>query len=348
MILMAGKKLDVDRIKNYYSRVNSSNDEDYLAESFHDADLQDQLMYLLSAQWNELGKETDLPKKNLQKTLDKIHHNINLRRSVREQGRVFQMQKWFLRIAAIFLLPLAIYFGNQQFKASRWHKNSWAEIAAPAWTRTQFTLPDGTEGWLNSNSKIKYNLYNPRKVELIGEAFFDVKKNRNKTFSVTSNNVKILVLGTRFNVAAYENEKITEVVLAEGKVLFEDKTSGKKYEMSPEQLLAYNTENNTFRVYKVEPDKYLSWTEGKLVFRNDPIEAIARKLARSYNVEVEVVDKAYISDLRLRATFIDEKLEDVLKLLKLSLPVEYEIIDRKKDINGTYNKEKVIIFPRKR
>jgi ferric-dicitrate binding protein FerR (iron transport regulator) len=94
----------------------------------------------------------------------------------------------------------------------------------------------------------------------------------------------------------------------------------------------------------VHPHKYLSWTEGKLVFRNDPLDVIARRLERWYNIDV-VVDFISHEDLRLRATFIDENLDQVLNLLKRSLHVSYKIENGYIQTDGVFRKTKVIISP---
>jgi ferric-dicitrate binding protein FerR (iron transport regulator) len=76
---------------------------------------------------------------------------------------------------------------------------------------------------------------------------------------------------------------------------------------------------------KVQSEKYLVWTEGKLVFRNDPIDVIARRIGRWYNVDVEIQGNNY-TDIRLRATFVDENLEEVLYFIKRALPIDYKIL----------------------
>ena len=226
-------------------------------------------------------------------------------------------------------------------------KGTWVEIKAPAWTRAQFSLPDGTTGWLNSNSSIKYNgnFIADRQVTLKGEAFFDVFKDKKRPFIVNTNEVFVKVLGTRFNIASYENEKNIEVVLEEGKLVFNCKEMNKSYIMNPNDLVIYDKTLKDFSIEIVQPQKYLSWTEGKLVFRNDPLDVIARRLERWYNIDVEV-NVAYTEDIRLRATFIDESLEEVLSLLKRSLPINYRIENRNLKPDDIYAKKKVIITRR--
>ena len=112
--------------------------------------------------------------------------------------------------------------------------------------------------------------------------------------------------------------------------------------MKPNDLIVYDKTLKDFSTEEVEPQKYLSWTEGKLVFRNDPLDVIARRLGRWYNIDVEV-NGCLAEDIRLRATFVDESLEQVLYFLKRSLPITYRIENRNLKPDETYAKKKVII-----
>jgi ferric-dicitrate binding protein FerR (iron transport regulator) len=221
---------------------------------------------------------------------------------------------------------------------------AWIEITAPAWTRAKFSLPDGTTGWLNSNSSLKYNMdFNKtRQISLNGEAYFDVYRDNKRTFLVNTGDINVKVLGTKFNIASYENENNVEVVLEEGKIQFFDKMMQKSYTMNPNNLLVYDKNILDFTVTSVEPQKYSSWTEGKLVFRNDPLDVIARRLERWYNIDIEI-DGSIDQGPRLRATFLDETLEEVLGLLSRSLQIDYRIEDRILESDETYAKKKIIM-----
>ena len=167
----------------------------------------------------------------------------------------------------------------------------------------------------------------------------------NFTLWTDTNEVILKVLGTRFNIASYENEKNVEVVLEEGRLVFNDVEMKEFFTMKPNDLVVYDKTLKNFSTNVVEPHKYLSWTEGKLVFRNDPLDVIARRLERWYNIDVEI-RVPVPEDFRLRATFIDEGLEDALELLKRSLPIDYVIENRGLKPDETYAKKKVIISSR--
>ncbi len=338
---------DGEKINHFYNGEYSDKDETYIDEVFCDNSKEKELKSLLSKQFDVLSSEVYADEKNLDHILYRIHYDINTRLFERKLLSFDNIVKWMLRVAGVIILPLAIFIGIQTFKESSLKKQTWVEIKAPAWTRAQFSLPDGTTGWLNSNSSVKYNgnFNTDRKVSLRGEAFFDVYKDKKRPFKVNTNEVIVTVLGTRFNISSYENEQNVEVVLEEGKLIFSDKEMKKTYTMNPNDLVIYDKTLRDFSMEVVEPQKYLSWTEGKLVFRNDPLDVIARRLERWYNIDVEV-NVNINEDLRLRATFIGEGLEEVLDLLKHSLPIDYKIVKGDLKADDTYSKTKVIILPR--
>jgi transmembrane sensor len=342
---MADIEFDSEKIIRYFSGKYSDDDALYINEVFCDKNKERELKRFLSKQFDGILAENDIDKKNLDHILYKIHYDINTRLSSQKSSSFDIVAKWTLRIAAIAMLPLLVFLGVQTYREGNLKKEAWVEINAPAWTRAQFSLPDGTTGWLNSNSSIKYkgNFIADRKITLKGEAFFDVFKDKKRPFNVNTNEVLVTVLGTRFNIASYDNEKTVEVVLEEGKLVFNDKEMKESYTMKPNDLVIYNKTLKNYSTEVVQPRKYLSWTEGKLVFRNDPLDIIARRMERWYNIDVEI-DENLSDDLRLRATFIDESLEEVLDLLKRSLPIDYKIENGILQTDGTYRKTKVTIF----
>jgi ferric-dicitrate binding protein FerR (iron transport regulator) len=162
---------------------------------------------------------------------------------------------------------------------------------------------------------------------------------------VSTGDIIVKAVGTSFNIASYDNENNIEVVLKEGMIIFSDKDMKKSRIMEPNDLITYDKTLNDFSTEIVETHKYLSWTEGKLVFRNDPLDVIARRLERWYNIDVEV-QGSFTGSLRLRATFINDGLEEVLGLLKHSLPINYKIEYGNLNSDDTYSKTKVIILPK--
>lgn len=319
-------------------------DQEYISRIFDNKRYKKRLLKLLSRQFDEMKEDEMTPNENLEQILSRINYRIRSKAIEKARSSLNEYLIWGSRIAVILLIPLLIFFTYRNVKIEKLNNTSWIEINAPAWTRIQFNLPDGTKGWLNSNSKLSYrgNFSTNRQVTLDGEAFFDVKKNPAKPFTVNVDDIQLRVLGTRFNILSYKNENNIEVVLEEGSLLFNDPKSKKHYTMVPNDLITYDKTRMDFSAKPVQAQKYLSWKEGKLVFRNDPLDVIARRLGRWYNVDVEV--NAEVSqELSLFATFTDENLEQVLELLKQSLPIDYTIENGNLNSDSTYTKKKVII-----
>ncbi|MGQ1787156.1 MULTISPECIES: FecR family protein [unclassified Saccharicrinis] len=297
----------------------------------------------LSDDWKALSESEQVPYQKLPFILNQIHHTIRLN----EDSKLNKVKWWntFQRVAAILIMPLLIAFLSYYFiQSGSKGIDSYAEIQCPMGVRTKFQLPDGTTGFLNSGSTLTYPVVfaNTRKVKLVGEAYFDVVRNTKKPFIVNTPNQKTKVLGTQFNVVAYENGSIEEIILLEGKVEVYSHQGEKLETLQPNQKLVIDTNTKLYNKYQVEANQYISWTEGKLAFRNENMQQVADRLSRWYNIDIEIRDPELLK-YAFRATFIDEPVEQVLKLLALTAPISYKEQAREKKSNGIYKKRKVII-----
>lgn len=298
---------------------------------------------ILLNEWN-LQLESNLSSnRDLTPILDKIHHRIHLN----ETNKVIRYNWWqtFQRIAAILIFPVLVsflvYFYSQNNSKST---NSYAEIECPMGVRTKFQLPDGSTGYLNSGSRLKYPVQfkEERKVELSGEAFFDVVPHARLPFHVNTRNLDIKVLGTTFNVIAYEDEQIEEVVLQSGKVDIFSQSGNPLTALSYNQRMTLDIKKRTFTKQRVVAAQYTSWKDGKLVFRNENMQQVARRLSRWYNAEM-VVDDRMLEDYTFHATFIEEPLDEVLKLLSITTPISYKEDNRESNAEGVFQKRKITL-----
>ncbi|MDD2303333.1 MAG: DUF4974 domain-containing protein [Prolixibacteraceae bacterium] len=281
---------------------------------------------------------------DLKPVLDQVHHRIRLNETHKPAG--IHWVQAFQRVAAILIFPLlfsflAYFHFQDKFSAS---SVSYAEIQCPMGVRTKFQLPDGSTGYLNSGSSLKYPVQfnGERKVELIGEAFFDVVHNAKIPFHVNTKNLDIKVLGTTFNVIANEDEQSEEIVLQTGKVNVSAKSGEMLAEMKPNEQLTLNIEKQTVSKTEVEASQYSTWKEGKLVFRNENMQQVARRLSRWYNADV-VVDDRMLDTYTFHATFADEPLDEVLKLLSITTPLSYKEEKRTSDQEGVFQKRKIVL-----
>jgi len=231
-------------------------------------------------------------------------------------------------------------------------KSMYTKLYAPYGSRIRFELPDGSNGWLNSGSSLKYPVRftgKTRKVFLQGEGFFNVEHNPEKPFIVQTKDTKVTALGTSFNVQAYcGNER--EVTLLKGIVVVERKDAGNTYKellhMKPGQHVKINVKTGGVVTNSKDPEKYVSWKDGILMFRNDPLSRVVKEMELFYNVNIEIMDpKLY--QYHFHATFEDETLFEALRLLKISSGIEYKICKREKNDDGTFKKRKVKLYAEK-
>jgi len=160
-------------------------------------------------------------------------------------------------------------------------------ISTPRGGQYQLILPDGSKVWLNSASSLKFPsaFYGKeRRVELTGEGYFEVAKNANMPFSVTVNQMKIAVLGTHFNIMAYDDEKTMNTTLLEGSVTVSD--AGMEKKLLPGQQAIVNIATQKVSVGQADISKAIAWKNGLFEFDNTDLSTIMRQLARWYDIEV--------------------------------------------------------------
>jgi len=202
-------------------------------------------------------------------------------------------------------------------------------IETPKGCQYQIVLPDQTKVWLNASSSLTYPVKfkgGQREVNLLGEGYFEVAHNKKIPFKVTSPSNVVEVLGTHFNVNAYNNEPNARVTLLEGSVRVENHNK-LKHILSPGQQAVIAGSNIT--VNNVDTELAVAWKDGNFFFDDMPIFEIMRQISRWYNVE-EVVYKGDLSAIRLGGSISRTKsLQEVLKLLEVTELVHFTINERR-------------------
>lgn len=204
------------------------------------------------------------------------------------------------------------------------------EFWNPAGNRSCIVLPDSTRVWLNSGSRLKVQGdfgRGSRKVELSGEAFFDVTKNKRLPFEVNAPGLDIRVKGTRFNVAAYPDSGVTEAVLVEGaiEVTGKDAAAGERLDMKPSQRLRVERQSGDLRITDgVNTEPYTAWKDEKLIFEGTPMAEVMKRLERWFNVTITLEDPA-LEGYVFTGTFEKLSLERILYFIARSSPITYRI-----------------------
>lgn len=244
--------------------------------------------------------------------------------------RIFQE---FLKIAAV--LVVAILVTRYVIFAESGPENPvvMQSVYVPAGQRAQITLVDGTKVWLNAKTKFTFPNYfseNVRNVTLDGEGFFDVTPNKNRPFTVKTDNYDIKVLGTKFNVLAYSGKGIFETSLLEGSVEVMESGLPKGIFINPNER-AYQEKNQLVKSQILHKNHFL-WKDGIISFNNETFTDMANKLELYFDIKIDIKNDK-ILNYRCTGKFrTKEGVEHILKVLQLSNRFSFNIDDKLNEI----------------
>lgn len=235
------------------------------------------------------------------------------------------LMMYWSKIAAIILLPLLILSTYLFFQPKYQYSSAvYQEIYVPYGNRSKIDLPDGSIAFLNAGSSLKFPMTfsNERIISLVGEGYFEVHSDSEHPFIVKTGCAEVKATGTMFNVEAYKNQPLA-VTMMEGKVevFFEKRQSYLK--LRPGEHMEYNEEEQTFRVTQTSPYKWCAWKDGKMIFRNDSLAFLYKKLGNMFNVNFVIKDKELAAHL-YHGSFSEESLSTILELLELTAPLTHK------------------------
>lgn len=210
------------------------------------------------------------------------------------------------------------------------------QLIIPYGKTSEVLLPDGTNVFLNAGSRLVYPenfTGDTREVLLFGEAFFEVKHDQNHPFIVLVGDMRIKVLGTRFNVSAYPADNVIETVLAEGKVNIEKADAGffdVATELVPDQMASFDRITKTTKVKTVDTDNYTLWTSGALKFESTDLNRILKRVERFYNIRFHFSDPL-LGGLRISGKLeLNEDKEEICQ--RLALVASVKILKKGNDL----------------
>ncbi|WP_411029284.1 FecR family protein [Spongiimicrobium sp. 3-5] len=204
-------------------------------------------------------------------------------------------------------------------------------LTVPRGGEFHIKLSDGTEVWLNSDSKLKYPVVfdtSSRRVELLyGEAYFDVSpssEHNGSNFVVSSYNQDLEVLGTEFNVKAYKEDAMITTTLVEGSVRIDN--GGNENELSPSQQSKINRITNEVSITEVDVYDEISWKNGLFSFKNKSLRDIMTVLSRWYDIDVEIGENTVVDEVTFNGVFNRERsIEEILKIIENTNEAKFEI-----------------------
>ncbi|WP_320167868.1 FecR domain-containing protein [Mangrovibacterium marinum] len=306
-------------IEKYLNDQCSAKELETVAEIFQSEQYREKLQPLLYDYWsNTPSFRHEVAEDELGQMLDTIHHRINLEEPS-ERPLVKRLYLYTYKAAAILFIPLLIFSVWQLAANFNPNENNYLTLETPMGSKMKTTLPDGTEVWQNAGTTLKYPAdfsKQNREVFLVGEAYFHVESDKNNPFHVQTPEGTITVTGTRFNVSNYATDNTYSVVLEEGKVSFRPSGASDKIDLKPLQQIILDKADGVLHRRTIDIEKFTSWKDGRLIFRNDPLEEIVRRLGRWYDADIRIVDpEGELNDYTFTMTVQQEPLDQVLEYL---------------------------------
>lgn len=267
---------------------------------------------------------------------DAVYERIRYRIGEEERrNAVIGVSRWWkyvsiaVSIAFLSLLSYRYFYPEAEAPEKAPEPVAYMETSALPGAKTCVTLSDGSKVWLNSTASLRYPQQftdGCRRVELEGEALFDVAKDPSKPFIVSAGGMRIEVAGTVFNVYSGLLPGCTEVTLIEGSVNLYTDGNGAKQEgqaLEANQQAVYDRAAGTVRVSGVNASSYASWVTREFVFEKASMKDIARELERAFNVKIHI-DSDSVGKIHLNARFThQESLDKILSILQIPANYRY-------------------------
>lgn len=267
---------------------------------------------------------------NKEKAFDDFRARV---REAKANGKkVRSIPLWrYAAVAALLIAFSALSF----WRGGERVKDSFAqiEVEAPIGSRTRLVLPDGTIVWLNAGSRMSYSQgfgVDDRKVKLEGEGYFEVTHNKKVPFLVTTKDLQVRVLGTKFNFRNYPTDDEALVTLEEGKVALNNLLQpGDEVMLAPNERVRLNKVDGKMQVERAVASNALQWTMGYLFFDEELLTDIMKELERSYNVKIKIATDS-LKGVRFYGNFVrqEQNIQEVLGVLSSTGKIHYTIKDK--------------------
>ena len=315
------------------------------AKILKEGDNNEELKAILTAYWEKAETaHVDVPTNKLLERLKAKIGNTELSLQANSRHKTLYT---FMRYAAVVMITVGLTWFAKDFtknspelaflqKAQDLRQN---EVSVLYGSKSKITLPDGSTVNLNSGSVLRYPAQfdnENRKVSIEGEAYFDVKKDPNHPFLVRTNGVTVRVLGTKFNVKSYPDEKTVETTLVTGKVELysnnqEINDKNRLMVLAPNQQAVFEVQKgkkdsiiSMVHNQNIDVNPIISWKDNRLMFRDEKFVDLAQKLERWYNVDIQINDQK-LQNTPFSGVFVKETVEQSLNALRLATPFKYKM-----------------------
>ncbi len=335
-----------DLLRKFSTGDLSPHESKEFTEILKEGDQNEELKRILTAYWEKTENvQIDVPTNKLFESLKAGMGNAGMKARVSSRHKMLYT---FMKYAAVVLITFGGTWFAKDFISYReikplslkrtesLHPN---EISVLYGSKSKVTLPDGSTVNLNSGSVLRYPARfsnESRNVTVEGEAYFDVKKDSSHPFYVRTNGVTVRVLGTKFNVKSYPDEKTVEMTLVTGKIELyannrEINNKNRLLTLAPNEQAVFKVKKgNNDSIESVEYNKQLdvtpiiSWKDNQLIFKDEKLISLAHKLERWYNVDIDIQDEK-LRSMTFSGVFVKETIEQSLNALKVAAPFRYKM-----------------------
>ena len=311
-------------ILKYLNNNLTKAEENELKEWLQKDEINRKVFENIVADWSLKASDVEESKRRV------YHHVVGTSHNKQATSRTFS---YFAKVAAVLIVVLLatlllIKLNNQDLGHNTENGVATIEKHALPGQKITLKLPDGTKVTLNSGSKlVTPEIFggSARQVFLDGEAFFDVARDPLKPFIIETNEAHVKVLGTSFNIRSYFDEKDVSIAVNSGKVSVSDGDESNEHVLQKNEMLVYSIPEKSFRKQVGFDREYVfGWKDNYLIFKDEPVEKIFKRLSRLYDVDFKVfpgIDKKK----RFTAKFKNQTLEAVMSSISFSYEFDYEI-----------------------
>lgn len=324
---------DFDKIIDYiYNHPDIPDDvrnhiRQWMASHEHDSRLDNALQRVWDREFGKASESVD--PQSLSRLLNGISPNPASAREESDTGRRKSVWRRTLRyaaaVAAIVLASVMTYFITSS------HDETRTVLLTAKGSVGEFQLPDGSTVRLNSDSRLSYTSddFAPsgkRRVDIKGEAFFDVVKDPSRPFVVRMSDMEVEVLGTSFDVRNYSFSKAEEVVLLKGKVRVNGLSNGQSLTLEPDQRLVIDKENGKYSVENSPAINYCRWYEPRLKVENESLGDILITIGRKYCMDLKI-NPGVDTSTRLSLTLYNDRLEEIMPVIGYITGINWFVSD---------------------
>lgn len=289
----------------------------------------DEAQLLWKEHWQQVDTNLSLTDQyRLEKLLTKIHDRAGISepKSAKRKRRQYRIN--YRAIAASLLIPLFILSVIYYFSQKSGNPSVGVIVLETGTANQHFFLPDSTEVWLNSGSRLEYSKdfsENPKRlVSLSGQAYFSVYHDKKHPFIVQTAKLDIRVLGTHFDVSAYNNDPTVSSTLEEGSIAVLNKAGKQLDKLVPGEQYALHVSNMQASKTRVQTTDFTSWKNGKLIFKEASFNEVARKLERRYGCSITISEELQRENPIFNFSVTNESIDELCELIELAAGADYK------------------------